>query len=39
MAVSKIKLTYFNMKGRAETARLCLSIAGIEFEDNRLTGE
>jgi glutathione S-transferase len=39
MAVPKIKITYFNMKGRAEVTRLCLAIAGIPFEDVRLTGE
>ncbi|CAD7700301.1 unnamed protein product [Ostreobium quekettii] len=34
-----LKLTYFNIKGRAEPIRLALYIGGIEFEDNRLTGE
>ena len=29
------KLYYFNMKGRAELARLILAYAGIEFEDVR----
>ncbi len=29
------KLDYFNMKGRAELARLILAYAGIEFEDVR----
>jgi glutathione S-transferase len=33
-----MKVTYFNMDGsRGETIRLALSIAGIEFEDNRIS--
>ncbi|OQR95588.1 glutathione S-transferase [Achlya hypogyna] len=32
-----IKLTYFNLTGRAEIARLALHIGGIEFEDERLS--
>lgn len=36
--MSTIKLTYFNLDGgRAEPIRLALSIAGIEFEDNRIS--
>jgi len=31
-----IKLTYFNLKARAEPARLILKQAGVEFEDCRL---
>ena len=34
--MDKVKLTYFNGRGRAEVARLILSIAGEEFEDNRI---
>ena len=32
-----IKLTYFDTCGRAESSRLCFTIAGIEFEDNRIS--
>ena len=34
--MKKVKLTYFNGRGRAEVARLILSIAGVEFEDVRV---
>lgn len=38
--MSTIKLTYFDMDGgRAETTRIALSIAGINFEDHRITFE
>jgi glutathione S-transferase len=38
--MSKIKLTYFDMDGgRAETTRIALSIAGIDFEDHRISFE
>lgn len=38
--MSTIKLTYFDMDGgRAETTRIALSIAGIDFEDHRITFE
>ena len=30
------KLTYFNGRGRAEVARLCLAAAGVKFTDNRI---
>ncbi|XP_071146779.1 glutathione S-transferase 1-like [Mytilus edulis] len=30
------KLTYFNGKGRAEVARLCLAAAGVKYEDIRV---
>lgn len=36
---SAIKLHYFDLGGRAETTRLCLTLAGIQFEDIRYTGE
>ena len=31
-----IKLTYFNLRARAEPARLLLAYAGVEYEDERL---
>mmetsp|Transcript_12288 Transcript_12288/g.22803 ORF Transcript_12288/g.22803 Transcript_12288/m.22803 type:complete len:205 (+) Transcript_12288:48-662(+) len=34
-----LKLTYFDGKGRAEAARVTFAIGGVEFEDERLTGE
>ncbi|KAI8521900.1 hematopoietic prostaglandin D synthase-like [Branchiostoma floridae x Branchiostoma belcheri] len=34
----KYKLTYFNVRGRAELARLIFAAAGVEFEDARLDG-
>merc|ERR1711953_847501 len=33
----KVKLTYFNLRGRAEPARLLLAYGGIKYEDCRLT--
>ena len=36
--MSDIKLTYFNIKGRAELPRVILSYAGVKFTDERLTG-
>ena len=35
----KIKLTYFNVRGRAEIARLILAQAGVEYEDHRIPRE
>ena len=32
----KIKLTYFNGKGRTEPARLILAYAGVDYEDCRI---
>ena len=36
---SSIKLTYFNARGRAETSRLILAMAGADYQDDRLSGE
>merc|ERR1712021_40491 len=36
---TKVKLTYFNLKGRAEPARLILAYAGVDFDDCRVTSE
>ena len=33
------KLYYFNIRGRAEVTRLLFKVAGVNFEDKRLTGE
>ena len=38
-AYPKLKLTYFNIKARAEPSRLALHIAGIPFEDKRVSHE
>jgi len=35
----KIKLTYFETRGRAEISRLILAQAGVPYEDIRLTQE
>ena len=35
----KIKLIYFNTKGRAEQIRIILAYTGVEFEDFRFTQE
>ena len=34
--MSQMKLTYFNLKGRAELSRLILAEAGVDYEDCRL---
>ncbi|KAI9209105.1 glutathione S-transferase [Polychytrium aggregatum] len=42
MSITKptsLKLTYFDMPGKAETSRLAFFVGGIEFEDERLTRE
>ena len=36
MSDKKIKLIYFNFRGRGELARLILVQAGVQFEDFRL---
>jgi glutathione S-transferase len=33
------KYTYFNVKGRGETVRLCFAYAGIKYEDKRIEGK
>jgi len=38
MTAPKLKVTYFNAKGRAEPTRLALTIGGIAFEDERIDG-
>jgi len=37
--MSGIKLVYFNLMGRAETARLILAQAGVDYEDKRIEKE
>ena len=37
--MTKISLTYFDVRGRAEPIRLVLAFAGVPFEDRGLTGE
>ena len=37
--MSTYKLTYFNGRGRAELTRLVFAQAGVEYTDERLTGE
>ena len=34
--MSDLKLTYYNLRGRGETARLILAQAGLQYEDERL---
>jgi len=35
----KYVLTYFDIRGRGEVTRLLFKVAGVEFEDKRLTFE
>ena len=35
----KIKLTYFNAKGRGELSRLILAHAAVPYEDDRISME
>ena len=35
---TSIKLTYFDARGRAETSRLILAYAGVDYQDERITG-
>eukprot|EP00899_Mesostigma_viride_P023281 jgi/Mesvir1/4137/Mv13049-RA.1 len=37
--MAPMKLSYFDLRGRAEPIRLALSIAGIEFQDDRVSRE
>ena len=34
--MAQIKLTYFNLRARAEPARLVLAHAGVQYEDRRI---
>ena len=34
--MDKIKLTYFNARGRAEAARYILALAEVDYDDNRV---
>ena len=36
---AKFKLSYFDIRGRAELPRLVFAAAGKEFEDERLSGD
>lgn len=36
-AMPQYKLTYFQLRGKAEAIRMTLSIAGVEFEDVRVS--
>lgn len=33
----KVRLQYFNIKGKGEKVRMCLHMAGVDFEDERLS--
>ncbi|PFX16267.1 Glutathione S-transferase 1 [Stylophora pistillata] len=37
--MAQYKLTYFNIRGRAEATRLIFKAAGVEFEDHRISFE
>merc|ERR1711956_111938 len=36
LSMAQIKLTYFNLRARAEPARLLLAHAGVKYEDRRI---
>ena len=36
---TKVKLTYFNVRGRAEPSRLILAQAGVDYQDVRIARE
>ena len=36
-AMPQYKLTYFQLRGKAEAIRMTLSVAGVEFEDVRVS--
>lgn len=36
LSMAQIKLTYFNLRARAEPARLILAHAGVKYEDRRI---
>ena len=39
MPGKKLKLTYHPIAGFAEASRVCLVLGGVEFEDNRVSGD
>lgn len=39
MPGNDIKLTYFNVRGRAEVSRMILAQAGVKYEDERIARE
>jgi glutathione S-transferase len=39
MPGKKLKLTYWPIAGFAEASRVCLVLGGVEFEDNRVSGD
>ena len=39
MPAKKYKLTYFNVKGRAEMTRLLFAAADVKYEDDRIKRE
>ena len=37
--MAPVKVTYFNMRGRAEPLRLAAEVAGLDWEDVRVAGK